>query len=89
MKLNNELSKTRRFVFDETQEKGYKVQKENFRSNREKVSTKTKSLGIAEKRLHKNNVEKSLQESRSVSTYNQNCRKKIFLSKLDLTKQIN
>ena len=68
MKLNNELSKTRRYVFDEKNEKGYKVQKENFRSNREKVSTKTKSLGIAEKKDYiKNNVEKSLQESRSVS----------------------
>ena len=68
MKLNNELSKTRRYVFDEKNEKGYKVQKENFRSNREKVSTKTKSLGIAEKKDYiKNNVEKSLQESKSVS----------------------
>ena len=68
MKLNNDLSKTRRYVFDEKNEKGYKVQKENFRSNREKVSTKTKSLGIAEKKDYiKNNVEKSLQESRSVS----------------------
>ena len=68
MKLNNDLSKTRRYVFDEKNEKGYKVQKENFRSNREKVSTKTKSLGIAEKKDYiKNNVEKSLQESKSVS----------------------
>jgi hypothetical protein len=68
MKLNNELSKTRRYVFDEKNEKGYKVQKENFRSNREKVSTKTKSLGVAEKKDYiKNSVEKSLQESKSVS----------------------
>ena len=68
MKLNNDLSKTRRYVFDEKNEKGYKVQKENFRSNREKVSTKTKSLGIAEKKDYiKNSVEKSLQESKSVS----------------------
>ena len=59
MKLNNELSKTRRYVFDEKNEKGYKVQKENFRSNREKVSTKTKSLGFAEKkRLHKKQCRK-------------------------------
>jgi hypothetical protein len=68
MKLNNDLSKTRRYVFDEKNEKGYKVQKENFRSNREKVSTKTKSLGVAEKKDYiKNSVEKSLQESKSVS----------------------
>lgn len=68
MGFNNDLAKTRRFVFDETQEKGYKVQKENFRNNREKVSTKDTKKGIAEKKEYiKNNVEKSLQESKSVA----------------------
>ena len=68
MGLNNDLAKTRRFVFDETQEKGYKVQKENFRSNRGKVSTISTKKGVAEKKEYiKNNVEKSLQESKSVA----------------------
>lgn len=68
MGLNNDMAKTRRFVFDETQEKGYKVQKENFRSNRVKVSTISTKKGVAEKKEYiKNNVEKSLQESKSVA----------------------
>lgn len=48
MKLNNDLAKSRRFVYDETQEKGYRVQKENFRSNKSieqnQKPTKEKSL---------------------------------------------
>lgn len=68
MQFNNELSKTRRYVFDETQEKGYKVQKENFRSNRTKVPTKDKKIGIENKKEYiKNNVEKSLKESKTIS----------------------
>jgi hypothetical protein len=68
MDLNNDLAKTRRFVFDEKNEKGYKVQKENFRGNREKVSTKDTKKGIAEKKEYiKFQVEKSLQKSKSLS----------------------
>lgn len=68
MGLNNDLAQTRRFVFDEKNGKGYKVQKENFRGNREKVSTKDTRKGIAEKKEYiKKQVEKSLQESKSLT----------------------
>ena len=52
MGLNNDLAKTRRFVHDETQKKGYRVQKENFRSNKtiEKNQKPTKKKSLDQKK---------------------------------------
>ena len=49
MKLNNELSKTRRYVFDEKTRKGIKFRKKISVVIGKKYLQKPKSLGIAEK----------------------------------------
>ena len=87
MGLSNNLAQTRRFVFDEKSEKGYKVQKENFSRNREKVSTKDTKKGVAEKKEYiKNQVEKALQESKLLSEFKAKLKENNVEAKLRLDK---
>lgn len=79
MGLNNELAKTRRYVFDESSEKGYKVQLENFPRNKSiaknQARTKTKSLDMKKDYMRKT-ISKEMSNSKNLEEFKKNLQEK-------------
>lgn len=79
MGLNNDLAKTRRYVFDENTEKGYKVQVENFKRNKSiaknQARTKTKSLD-EKKDFMRRTISKEMGNSKNLEEFKKNLQEK-------------
>ena len=79
MGLNNDLAKTRRYVFDENTEKGYKVQVENFKRNKSiaknQARTKTKSLDMKKDYMRKT-ISKEMSNSKNLEEFKKNLQEK-------------
>lgn len=79
MGLNNDLAKTRRYVFDESSEKGYKVQLENFPRNKSiaknQARTKTKSLDMKKDYMRKT-ISKEMSNSKNLEEFKKNLQEK-------------
>ena len=79
MGLNNDLAKTRRYVFDENTEKGYKVQLENFPRNKSiaknQARTKTKSLDMKKDYMRKT-ISKEMSNSKNLEEFKKNLQEK-------------
>lgn len=70
MGLENKLSEKRRFVYDEFDEKGYKVQLENFGSNKVVKKTSNTKKGVSEKtEFLLQNLESVLQQANDLNEF--------------------
>lgn len=68
--MKNDLAKKRRFVYDETVEKGYLVQQDSFSKNKEKTPTKTTKKNVEnKKKLMQNEIDLALIHAQNLNQF--------------------
>lgn len=90
MNLDNSLEKTRRFIYDENSEKGYRVQKENFKRNKNisKNQSRTKTQSLDQKKDYlRRTISNEMSNSKNLDEFKKNLQEKNINADMQFNKE--